>query len=820
MISILFAAALAACGGGGGEGEEASPAGTSTAAPFAAALYAAAAPTATEVPAAAPAPAASAPAESAPAPAAAAEPAATPVYAPPLVADAAAPAPVVFNASRSARAGDIVSLQGENFGSAPLVWLEALGSTAAQALAVVNQVGTGWIAVQIPAGLNGALALRISNGQNTGARVALNAAQPQHLDATQIVPGGAFRILGRNLALPGSTPAVTVDGLAATVNLAASDEHLLAVTAPAGLRASAAAVITVDNGNGTGPATLERATAVVTGASGDPFGLGVGWAAAFAPLTARTIDAASDSRLASRVACDGRSDDSGAIQAALAYAQRQGGGVVTLPAGVCVLGKGVQMLSRTVLQGAGKERTELRHGSESAIYSYQADLYAVRNLTLTNTSSAATSSLNLKYNRRIAVQNVRVNEGATAMAWMYGNTDIAVVASEFLQTGSLGTGAAHMSSNSGLVFMGNRVSFLNGVGTNFDRVSDAYVQGNAWTRDALRRDPGVVHVITVNFARRIAIVGNRFDLINGPVDPSRNDGETILTEGGGATRTEGLGRVARATATTLTDPAASLNPNVQVNGSLPDNYGIAIVAGTGAGQTRRITAYSGGEFTIGRAWDVLPDTSSRYATAVWGLEHSLIKGNALNNNPRGIWLYSTAVREVEIVGNRLSESGGILVRAFQKLSSNFFSPVYNVAVQGNLVVNTTRRYPSYLSVHFANNDGEAFGISHIGVHVRRNALTANNPNVDASRTDGPFAMEGYMNQMNVETTAYSPSTLPRLLGTVMQGNTCTYCATAFRIGTGAVGTTISGNDLVNSGGLWSNAATSSSSERALNTAVQ
>jgi hypothetical protein len=77
-----------------------------------------------------------------------------------------------------------------------------------------------------------------------------------------------------------------------------------------------------------------------------------------------------------------------------------------------------------------------------------------------------------------------------------------------------------------------------------------------------------------------------------------------------------------------------------------------------------------------------------------------------------------------------------------------------------------------------------------------------------------------MNQMNVETSAYTASLLPRLLGTVMQDNTCTNCATAFRVGTGAVGTIISGNVLVNSGGLWSNTATSSGGDLALDTLVR
>ena len=420
------------------------------------------------------------------------------------------------------------------------------------------------------------------------------------------------------------------------LNLAASDEHMLSVTAPAGLRASTAAVITVDNGNGTGASTLDRSISIATGHSGDPLGLGVGWAAAFGPLMTRPINAATDSRLARRVVCDGKTDDRGAVQGALVLVQRNGGGVVNLPAGICMLRGSLQMLSGTVLQGAGKDRTELRSGVDSAIYTDRSDLIGVRALTLTSTINGAGSSLNLKNSTRVAIQSVRVNEGARAMAWMYGNTNLVITDSEFLQTGSLDApGAVHASSNAGLVFTRNTVSFLNNTGTD---------QGNRWIRDASRQaDPGVVHTVAINFAHRIALVGNEFTTINGPVDPAKNDGETILTEGGGPRRTEGLGRITSATANTVFDPTGLPNPNAFINGALPENYGVAIVSGRGAGQTRRVTSFAAGRISVARAWDVLPDSSSRYATAVWGLEKALIKGNNLTYNTRGIWLYSTAV---------------------------------------------------------------------------------------------------------------------------------------------------------------------------------
>lgn len=840
---LLLSFALAACGGGGGGGPDASqaPSAVTTAVVSAPEVSS---PTESPAAAAAPIPVAGEPqaqaAVTAPRELVVPVDPTTPV-APAIVADdplattavaasrnkgsgtTTGPAPVVLNASRSARAGDLVSVQGENFSSAPRVWLDAVGSTPITVLSTVNQVGTGWFAVQISPHLTGALVLRVGTSNGTSAAVKLNAATPHHLDAAQLVPGGSFRIFGRNLLLPGSSPSVTVDGLVATVNVAASDEHQLVVTAPVSLRATAAAVVAANNGNGTGSTTLARTISVANVANNDVFGVSLGWASAFAPLVTRTVNAVTDARMAVRVVCDGRTDDGAAIQDALILAQRQGGGVVQLPAGTCLVGRSLQMLPGTVLQGAGMDRTELRHSVESVLYAADTDLIGVRELTLSNTGRTAMSSLNFRNCQRLLVQAVRVNQGLAAKAYVYRSTNVAIIDSEFVQTGSLGaTGAVHATENRGVAFLRNRISFFNETGTNFDRSSDLHIQGNTWTRDASRQtDPGVVHTVTVNFAHRFAMVANTFNSINGPVDPNKNDGETILTEGGGAGRTEGLGMVTSAGSTTLADPVARINPNAYVNGQFPDNLGLVIINGKGAGQARRVVSYSAGNFTVDRAWDVIPDATSRYATAVWGLEKAVIKGNTLSNNPRGIILWSTAVRELDIISNTMNESGGILLRGFQHAAQNWFSPLLEVRVEKNSISNSARLYPSHLSVHFASMEAQPLGLSHVGIEVRDNRLTANSPNIDSQAFMGHAGVEGYMVQMNIHTAVpYEPNVTPQLLGTVIERNTCSRCATAIRLGTGASGTVLKGNLLVSSGALWSNLATTGSTNRAELTKVE
>ncbi|MBC8055048.1 MAG: hypothetical protein H7Y61_00545, partial [Rhizobiales bacterium] len=719
-------------------------------------------------------------------------------------------APIVLNATTSARAGGVVSLQGENFGNSPTVYLESAPATP---LAIFNRVGQSWLAVQIPAGASGALMLRVANGTGTSARVLLNAARPMHLDALQLVPGGAFRVFGRNLMLAGSTPRITIDGLVATLDAGRSDEHMLTAIAPAGLKPTSAANVLVDNGNGSGPARLERLIDVVASGTGDPFGLGVGWAAGFSSIVGRSVDAAGDARLAQKVVCDGRRDDSPALQAAIELAASQGGGVVRVPAGRCRVASTLTLRSKVVVQGAGKGSTELVYESNYPIWASGIDLAGIRALTLTNSGASGEGPL-MKDNTRVFMQNVRVRLQTSRQMYFSGNRNVVIAASDFEQTGSIsGHGPYVLTDSSGLVFEGNTTSWVDGAPT-FGRVHDSYIHASRFTRDARPQfaGGGTVHSMTIDFAHRIAVVGNTFDVAHGPItNKTRNDGETLLTEGGGPNRTENLGKVASAGTNTLSDPSNTLQVDPFGTGMIPENYGVAIVAGKGAGQMRRIVSYSQPTLVVDRAWEVVPDATSHYATFVWGIEQSLLKNNTLAQNPRGIWLYHTAIRDVDVIGNNISEGGGIYLRAYQNLATKTFTPIYNVLIAQNRIVNTTRNWMSYVTAIFVNADARAFGIAMLGVEMRANQLTANEPNV-SSGSEEYAGVEGFMNMMRLESGNAYESSSPRLLGSILENNTCTNCNTAIRIGTGAGGTTILNTQLVNSPALLADWATAGTTE--------
>lgn len=692
--------------------------------------------------------------------------------------------PVIFNAPLSARPGDIVGLQGEYFGDEPVITLQSSAEMDGQNLQVVNKFGTGWVSFKIPDSALGALVVVVSNGGAHSAPIPLNAARAYHLDAMQIVPRGALRVFGRNLRLQGFQPRLFIDGLQAKVDWDASNEHMLVATAPAQLKPSASARITVDNGNGTGPSTLDRKIEVLSG-SGDPFNLGVGWAAGFGAIATRV----------NKVACSGVNDDTPGLQAAIDQLAGSGGGVLQLPSGVCRLSGSLKLKSHVVLQGAGKDHTLLRYEANYPLFGRALTLAGVRELSVVNMNGRIESPL-LQNSERVFFQHVRFSLAGGIQMFLTGNKNFAVLGCDFLQPKNPSdNGPYHIAANAGLVFLRNTTTFANGSPT-FARTHDAYIAHNRFTRDARENlnSKGVIHSFAMDFAYRIAVSNNTFDVLGGPItNKTRNDGETFLTEGGAGSRTENLGVVAEATFVTVTDKSNKINVYPFAGQELPENYGIAIVGGHGAGQMRQVIGYQNSTITVDRPWDLVPDNTSRYVTFVYGLEKSIIKDNTLTDNPRGIWIYQTAAREVDITGNKILQGGGIYLRAFQSLKDRLFMPIYGVRIDGNTIINSDNEWASYIALRFVRTDAVEFGIGTIGIEVRRNTLTANNPNISLPHEE-VADREGFTNRMHAEgPTQAINKDQTRLLGSIFQDNSCFGCNTAFMIRDGAKATVLDGN---------------------------
>ncbi len=146
-------------------------------------------------------------------------------------------APRIFNASQGNQPGDIAFSLGANFDGTSQVWLAGkYQDRRPNTLPITNRAGATWLAVQVPSSASGAITLWVTNSHGTSNSGSLNAAIPWHLDSLQLVPGGAFKIFGKNLLVTGYTPVVTVDGQAASVNVSQSQENMLVMSAPSTLR--------------------------------------------------------------------------------------------------------------------------------------------------------------------------------------------------------------------------------------------------------------------------------------------------------------------------------------------------------------------------------------------------------------------------------------------------------------------------------------------------------------------------------------------------------------------------------------------------------
>ncbi len=693
-------------------------------------------------------------------------------------------APKIFHAPVEAIGGDIIPIQGVGLATAKAYYTDTSGKV--NTLAVVNRVGDTWLAVQLPTNLPAPLAITLQNPHGASLKILLNAAVPKHLDATRLVPGGAFRILGINLLLPGSTPSVTVAGLSAPVNVSASTSNMLIVTAPASLTPTSGAVVAVNNGGGLGPVQLPQPVEVDAG-SGDPAGLGVGWGAGFTFANATVV---------AHPACNGTTDDTAAIESAIVSASQQGGGAVQLPIGHCRITSTINLASKVILKGMGQSQTTITYEGDYPINAYQFDLVGLQDLTLTN-AGPTQEGLVWNNNTRSFIHRVTLNMGVSHQLFLTNNRDFVFDSNTISQTGSYNEQNPYLFTFSyGLVFTNNHSTNSEGSPT-FKSVHDSVFLANHFTRDASSQNENPVvahHGFVADFAYRISLIGNTFDVINGPVtNKLRNDGETILTEGGGGSRTENFGTVKAASATTVTDGANVINVDPFGVGTIPETYAVAIVAGTGAGQRRRVLSYANSTMTVDRPWDVIPDTTSIYSTFVWGMKDVLIVGNTLTDNPRGIWLYQCSVEGILIAGNVIREGGGVFLRSYENSSIKMRTIQDDIMVRDNSIQNTTGRWLSYIVVADVSSDSAPFATGFVNIAIRHNTVVANVPNLTSAIED--YAdREGYTVLLHIETGGGQISAAnPNILGTTMVTNTCTNCTQSFVIGTGDYGTSLVGN---------------------------
>ncbi len=726
-------------------------------------------------------------------------------------------APVIFNISESVAPGQVLAIQGDNFGTNPQVWVDRIenGSdtpnTETQLTNLLNK-SDDMINVVLPESATpGLYAVFIKNGSVTSAPKFINQADPwQFLDLAgqEITSNFNFRIYGMNLDDPGATSTVrfkdnsTQQFLDATVTQG-DDPYVLQVTAPNNLVTGRSYTVYVSNGFG-GTTYGEVAGPALTAIAGgtDHFGIGTPWAASKFGFYSNVYNVKTDSRLSIKAIGNGVSGDAAAIQGAIDAANAAGGGVVFLPSGTYNLrGVSISMKSNVVLQGEGKDANG---NHQSIIYDNQS-AYNSR-MVVGTASRFGFADLQFESGPQGFGESIMVNPAGPDNGYafylgvkviqprkailQYGVNKTVVMDSEFIHT-SLTEGKYVLEWYRNDILIKNTY-FQWADGRMLTGDSRWQVEGNVFSRSIYTNITGGANGSNGTGFGGPSQHGDNFVFLNNTFDrletateisiPQANDGETILNEHPNYVTT---GKVSSATNTTL----VGLTPFQTTTTNWPTNYfagyKLSIVDGPGMGQTRTITSNTNDTITINAAWDVNPTSASWFTVSEKLDSNYLIKGNLLQEVPRGIWLgYTSSMENVAIVGNTLIDAEAIHFRADIRpgltggVQSTYerarFPVIKNVYIQDNTLTNTKNWYPAKISlqtIRLAQGGIPIYGNPYYITMVRDNTINSYHPN-NREVFQGVYG-EGFFAQAGQEGNSS--------LGIVFDGNTANGLDEAYHI---------------------------------------
>ncbi|MGV8094020.1 MAG: glycosyl hydrolase family 28-related protein [Mangrovibacterium sp.] len=756
--------------------------------------------------------------------------------------------PVIFNFSESIDPGETIGLQGAAFGDEPQVWFAWVRGneknlnpqTQLEVLTHSEIYAAAKIPENTPAGL---YAVWVRNGRQTSEPVLINRARVMTADFDEIMPGTVFRLFGRNLQQKGGDVQVRFvapGGSSQKAKIMKSDAFTLELEAPEQLKPGVQYSLLVNNGAGgkfgnhlfDEPITVREKDA-------DPFNLGVPWGADF-DFADNVYNVKTDSRLTRHARGDGQANDRAAIQEAIDKAAGSGGGVVYLPQGFYKIeyasGSGITMKSRVILKGEGRDKTVIRYGfgepfsteRVKAVYGWTLGWPDSRTEgmglvfpgLITESGLIALSLVNMNESGRFVHTVKNMPEGGSGIVikdcgfdfntgWGLAlvNIDKLLVTGCRLKSATTDVRGINAPTrtwpwdfkNSRRMLIRDNVYHYNAGRFGANGCHHAVFERNSFVRDGDHQSKGETGGINFDYVTDMVILENSFTVTGAPILP-RNQGETILSQGGDPHQMD-LGVVTAATETSLTDTKKEWQDFTDRVSTAwqyavhPTNYTIAIVEGKGTGQWRTITWNNDTVLTVDRAWDVIPEPGSRYVITQWSAWQVLVKDNVLKDNHQGIMFYCGGA-DVVITGNRLSNSGGIYLRADQRAAMKRYNLLWNTYVSDNEIVNTDGRRAAFVSMLLARGkDEKLLGTGCIGLEVRRNLVQASVPNM----TKSPIKQEGFLNCMNdaiVQTPVFDPK-IPGILGTIFQNNKAVYTDVAFQTGAGAHHTIILQNKLEN-----------------------
>ncbi len=737
----------------------------------------------------------------------------------------------ILNWSNIAGPNDVANLQGEDFGEQSTVWCSTNGG-AAQQLPTINR-GNSVLHFRLPSVL-GLYGVSVHNGDEVSNIVYPNRANPMHFDTPEIAAGGSFRIFGRNLFAAGFTPQVKFvsgsNSFDATINDRAT-YSILSVKAPEKIPLGKYTVY-VSNGMGSQPlAQVSSPAKMIIAAAGlDAFNLRVPWAANLT-FGKNIYNVRTDHRLSLHAVGDGKNNDQSAIQKAINTAGEAGGGVVYIPAGMYKMatssGPVMNFASNVVVQGAGQGKTIINYG-----FGKPGEHFAVAKFSQASKCGLCDLSIqNLNENNAWLDTQTIMNEGSEVSQLF-----LALVKANFqngarveLKGDRILVKNCNLSSIYTLLYLGtctnsrvsnNTLTQMLGVHLDLTQSDQCVVDNNIFCLNANNGKvvPGNVrHGIAIGFAHNLAIIDNKWTTFNG--NPSyNNDGESILSEGGGGIRIgEETGEVKSASDTTI---------GVSKSISFVGGTAIAIIKGRGTGQWRTITARNGNTITVNSPWAVNPDSTSNYSIFVWSNQNTTISGNTFTNWLRGVWIYQGSTTDTQISNNRFNGMDGIFIEPCQNVTNGNgqFNPVWNTIIDHNILSSGTidpsvpKRKSAATYINFTGDLQQTSDL--IGTMALNNQVYHNVINGTGATffENDPAQTEGYCNYLRVEAPHYNDQGIPAMLGTVFQWDTANNCgAQSFLLNGGDYQTTLAdciektnAKTLKDSTDYWNTAGTHSS----------
>ena len=716
---------------------------------------------------------------------------------------AAATAPTLLNVSESVQPGEAVNLQGANLGPAAQVWMQqisAQGQPIASGLRSLTILSgsSNVVQAQAPADLPfGLWQIGLQNAGGPSNVKFINQARGVCYDTTQVAPGGAFRIFGRNMAVCGASSAVlfvTSGGVPLAATVVEADAYHVKALAPAGLVPGTTYQVYISNGMG-GSLGFTQMPSPLTARTGgaDPFGLGVCWAPDMTFL-GNVYNVRTDTRVAVHAAGDGITDDMPALRAAVQAASYspQGGGVVYLPAGKYLLDNTLGSLSiknHVVLMGDGMGKTILQYGKNGNAKTWGLDfpnvsLSGLYNLSVQNLTSVAVSSGNLVVycngiTGRVFLKNVDFDLGYGGQINL-SNVDQLLIANSKFTSRNPQHGPFYLKGDTNLSFRSTTVQYL------CDRivlggVQHGVVEGNTFIRDCttagarLGEDGG----LEASFSSALVILGNTIKTLGVP-DTAHNDGEALLTQNGTTPDFRDAGVLTAADATTLQDTTKDWS---QVN-TFATRSIVCITGGPALGQWRTITFHDANTLTLDRPWAVTPPAGSPYTITSWATDRLFALGNTFQNNFKGIQIYEGAWDSV-IAGNTMTDSDGIALRAEDRtvapgtlsfgqagyVTEIRHDPLWNNLVADNTVSNPSRSRLSTVVVSLYQSGGPLHGNGVLNTEVKRNTVTSSQPLPGATCEAGYVKSDGFWSLFWQAPGVPVSFGTPGILGTIYSGDT-------------------------------------------------